>query len=206
MSFGLLRPDSGEFRWLKRVRYATKVGDVAGCLNNVTGYWHVRIGHRNHPAHQLAWLYMTGDWCRPMIDHRDTNRANNRWDNLRRATKSTNAANRVRQRNNSSGFKGVSLDRKSGRWRSQTRAHALSRPVLDPAGRPRGLHGGGTKAVRRICPGGGRGAVGPGHPLEPLPHHCLDAAANGALGEPPPRPSDGRVLFNELLTVARDDP
>jgi hypothetical protein len=52
-----------------------------------------------------------------MIDHRDGNRANNRWSNLRLATQSENSANRHRHINNTSGFKGVSLC-KWGKWRA----------------------------------------------------------------------------------------
>jgi HNH endonuclease/AP2 domain len=55
-----------------------------------------------------------------MIDHRDGNSTNNRWSNLRLATVSQNNANRRRPRHNTSGYKGVSLCRRSGRrrWRA----------------------------------------------------------------------------------------
>jgi hypothetical protein len=112
-------PKTGEFRWLQPPSYVVKRDDVAGSLNKTTGYWLIHIGGRNYKAHQLAWLYMTGEWCRPMIDHRDCDRANNRWKNLRRATFSANAANRGRPRTNASGFKGVHQRRDSGKWRAQ---------------------------------------------------------------------------------------
>ena len=66
--------------------------------------------------HQLAWLYMTGRWGRPTIDHRDGDVTNNRWSNLRRATASQNNANRGRPRNNTSGYKGVYRGRRPGQW------------------------------------------------------------------------------------------
>ena len=59
---------------------------------------------------------MTGRWCKPTIDHRDGNITNNRWNNLRRATASQNNANRRRPRHNTSGYKGVSFRRDSGKW------------------------------------------------------------------------------------------
>jgi hypothetical protein len=124
-------PETGEFRWRERLGYKIHVGDIAGCLNKVTGYWGIVVGYRTYKAHQLAWLYMTGMCCRPAIDHRDLDRANNRWSNLRRATKSDNSANRRRLRNNTSGFKGVHQDRDSGRWvarlRKDGRTHYLGR-------------------------------------------------------------------------------
>jgi HNH endonuclease/AP2 domain len=112
-------PETGVFRWLQPPSYVVKRGDVAGSLNKTTGYRLIHIGGRNYKAHRLAWLYMTGAWCRPMIDHRDCDRTNNRWKNLRCATFSANAANRGRPRNNASGFKGVHRRRDSGKWRAQ---------------------------------------------------------------------------------------
>jgi hypothetical protein len=46
------------------------------------------------------------------VDHRDTDRRNNRWDNFRSADDSKNGANRKENRNNSTGLKGVSVDKR----------------------------------------------------------------------------------------------
>ena len=104
--------ETGEIRWWKRAGKELCLGNVAGCVR-------IRILGRTYRAHQLAWLYMTGRWGRPMIDHRDGDPTNNRWSNLRRATASQNAANSRRPRDNSSGYKGVFLCRGSGRWRAR---------------------------------------------------------------------------------------
>jgi HNH endonuclease len=106
--------ETGEFRWRKRVSKPVRVGDVAGALE-INGYWKISIHGRQYRAHHLAWFYMTGKWRSGFIDHRDGNRSNNRWDNLRRATPSQNCANRRLPRNNRCGFKGVTRT-KSGRW------------------------------------------------------------------------------------------
>lgn len=123
-------PDTGEFRWRQRLSYGVQVGDIAGSLAQ-TRCWCIQIDGCTYRAHQLAWLYMTGAWCRPTIDHRDRNPANNRWSNLRQATPSNNNANRGCHRNNTSGFKGVHLDRETGRWvarlRKDGRSHYLGR-------------------------------------------------------------------------------
>jgi hypothetical protein len=108
-------PETGEFRWGKRVRPSIQPGDIAGTLDS-QGYRRIIIKGRIYRAHHLAWLYMRGKWCPLVIDHRDLEPSNNRWANLRRATRSQNGANRRVPRNNACGLKGVS--RNGGRWRA----------------------------------------------------------------------------------------
>ena len=111
--------ETGEFSWRVRLSSACQIGAVAGSLHH--RYWFIYVDGRAYPAHQLAWLYMTGEWGKPVIDHRDRNPLNNRWDNLRLATFSSNSANRRRHRNNRSGFKGVWFDPPTGKWRARIR-------------------------------------------------------------------------------------
>jgi HNH endonuclease len=105
----LLHYDSktGEFRWLKRVKRSIQSGDIARTIDS-QGYRRIIINGRIYRAHHLAWLYMRGNWCSLVIDHRDGDPANNRWANLRSATRSQNSANRRLHRNNACGLKGVS--------------------------------------------------------------------------------------------------
>ena len=117
--------ETGEFRWAKRVSKQIRVGAVAGTLE-VNGYRKIPIERGQYSAHQLAWFYMTGRWRSGLIDHRDGDRANNRWDNLRRATQSQNCANKRRARNNRSGFKGVTKT-PSGRWSAAIQKNGRNR-------------------------------------------------------------------------------
>jgi len=110
--------DSGEFRWRLTKKPNIREGDVAGCPAR-SEYWSIHIDGRNYRAHQLAWLYVKGEWGRPLIDHRDGNALNNRWTNLRLASHTDNAANRPRLPRNTSGLKGVSFDRRRGTWAAQ---------------------------------------------------------------------------------------
>lgn len=73
------------------------------------GYIWVQIDGRKYSAHRLAWFYMTGAWPVNQIDHKDTDRSNNKWNNLREATRSQNGANRHPQRNTLTGIKGVRI-------------------------------------------------------------------------------------------------
>lgn len=52
------------------------------------------------------------------VDHRDHNGLNNRRNNLRRGDRSHNCANSRKRRNLSSAFKGVSLDKRSKKWKA----------------------------------------------------------------------------------------
>jgi hypothetical protein len=107
-------PNTGEFRWRQRLSRACQIDAVAGTVS--LRYRCIRIDGRNYTAHQLAWLYVTGEWPSLLVDHRDGDPTNNRWDNLRLATRSENSANRRRNRNNKSGFKGVIWDQRHGGW------------------------------------------------------------------------------------------
>lgn len=87
-------PITGIFHWLrpvKRARY--KEGDIAGCLKRHLGYWRIWIDNEEYLAHRLAWLYVKGEWPDGDLDHKNRNRADNRWDNLRQATVSQNKIN-----------------------------------------------------------------------------------------------------------------
>jgi hypothetical protein len=108
-------PASGEFRWRVRKKGNLRAGDIAGTRMR-SDYWCIHVDGRTYRAHQLAWLYMKGEWGRPLIDHCDGNPFNNRWRNLRLSTRSNNGADQARNRSNTSGFKGVIPDRRSGRW------------------------------------------------------------------------------------------
>lgn len=50
-------------------------------------------------AHIVAWVLMTGQWPENDIDHRDRDKLNNRWDNLRLSNKMYNTINSTRKRN-----------------------------------------------------------------------------------------------------------
>jgi hypothetical protein len=144
----LLRYDreTGEFHWLKRMNGRIRAGDLAGTLTE-EGYRRIWIEGRHYRAHRLAWLYITGEWCPLLIDHRDGNPSNNRWNNLRRATSSQSNANRRVPRNNACGLKGVSQDR--GRWRARIHKNGQKHHLgIFPT--PQAAHAAYAKAARQL--------------------------------------------------------
>lgn len=112
-------PETGQFTWRVATRGRIKAGGIAGS-NNGSGYIRITVDNNQYFAHRLAWFWMTGSWPIGNIDHRDRDRANNAWGNLREATQSQNMANTTTQRTNSLGLKGVYLV-SPGRYRAQIR-------------------------------------------------------------------------------------
>jgi hypothetical protein len=137
---------TGEFRWINRMSPRAGAGHLAGTLIP-GGYRVIAIHGRNYRAHRLAWLYVTGKWRSQIIDHRDGDPSNNRWKNLRRATRSQNCANRRVPRNNSCGLKGVSHDGWS--WRATIHKQGR-RHYLGSFSTPEAAHAAYAKAARKL--------------------------------------------------------
>jgi hypothetical protein len=108
-------PETGHFtRLVTRAKNAV-AGDIAGTPHNC-GYVMICVDRRPYLAHRLAVFYVTGAWPRE-VDHIDMNKSNNRWINLRVATRSQNRANTRARADNTHGCKGVTRQKK--RWRPQ---------------------------------------------------------------------------------------
>lgn len=97
-------PATGHLYWLEARNGGARKGDRAGCY--MRGYIMVKIDGRSYGAHRLAFLYMTGS-LPEMVDHKNGVRGDNRWINLRAATRKQNCANSKLQKRNKLGLKGV---------------------------------------------------------------------------------------------------
>lgn len=101
--------DTGHFHWNANRRGGVKAGDIAGCGHAHHGRvrWQIVIDRKHYKAHQLAWLYMTGDWPNT-IDHINGDPSDNRFCNLRIATPAQNMANSLHPKGGT-GVRGVSF-------------------------------------------------------------------------------------------------
>jgi hypothetical protein len=111
------QPDTGLFFW-KRSGKGIKKNRKAGHLSK-DGYVDIRIKNCLHPAHRVAWVMMTGNWPDNFVDHINRIRSDNRFVNLREATKAENAQNTDLPSNNTSGYKGVVWHKPNRNWCAQ---------------------------------------------------------------------------------------
>ena len=109
-------PDTGIFVWLKSVG-TVRVGSVAGTL--AKGYIKIGLAGKLYRAHRLVFLYVTGEFPTEQVDHINCVRNDNRWGNLRQATRNQNMHNQGKQITNTSGFKGVYRIKNNKKWRAQ---------------------------------------------------------------------------------------
>lgn len=126
-------PETGIFTGLiARGKRTDCVGKVIGKYPNSHGYVLIVIDYIKYSAHHLAWFYMTGEWPKwgdAEVDHRNRNRADNKWENLRKFAHQKNSFNHPIEKNNTSGILGVSFDAQIKRWR----------PSISPNGRMKHL-------------------------------------------------------------------
>lgn len=109
-------PVAGVLRW-RVSRGAAKVGSIAGRLNS-NGHRQISVDGVRYMAHHLTWLHETGEFPTSDIDHEDLDKDNNRFTNLREATRVQNCANQNKRRSNTSGFKGVSHHKATGKFQA----------------------------------------------------------------------------------------
>lgn len=104
-------------RWAgKEAFYTSPKGRVFGMLDG-----------KYCAAHRVIWKLMTGKEPPTLIDHKDRNPTNNKWTNLRVATKSQNCVNRDIDPRNTSGYGGVHKHKNNNRWVAQLGARSQKR-------------------------------------------------------------------------------
>lgn len=82
-----------------------------------TQYFWISIHDVNYLLHRVIFKWMTGKDVL-VVDHKDLDKKNNKWDNLREADQSQNRCNAPTGKSSKSGVKGLFLTR-SGKWQGK---------------------------------------------------------------------------------------
>jgi hypothetical protein len=110
--------ETGELRWRKSARPGYSAGDIAGCVPNGKPYRIVVIEGQGYYAQRLIWKMVTGRDPVSVIDHKDLDCSNNKWENLRPAGHPQNGYNRKLNADNTSGVKGVTWEKSHKAWKA----------------------------------------------------------------------------------------
>lgn len=108
---------NGGLYWKKKSspKSPKKIGSRAGLITE-DGYRTIGLDMKMWKEHRLIWIMFNGAIEKGYeIDHKFGDRADNRIENLRCGTPSNNQHNRGLNKNNSSGYKGVYFETKTGR-------------------------------------------------------------------------------------------
>ena len=108
-------PKTGIFTW-RVSNGCRKTGDIAGHIDD-QGRPRVQVFGKRYMASRLAWFWMTGAWPKNEIDHINRDWSDNRWANLREATRSQNTMNMSVASRSKTGIKGVWFV--DGRYRAE---------------------------------------------------------------------------------------
>ncbi len=107
--------ETGIFVWKSRSDIHPKAnkrlkGKIAGTPDE-KGYINIKINQHRYGAHRLGWFYVTGKWPKEEIDHRNSVKGDNHFENLREATRMQNSMNATLRKDNQSRFKGVQINK-----------------------------------------------------------------------------------------------
>lgn len=111
-------PETGVCVWLPRDGLTgwnkKHAGRRVGSMDS-RGYIMTSIDNKSVALHRLIFAYVTGHFP-DEIDHANGDRADNRWSNLRPATRSQNLCNKKMSRHNTSGVKGIGYCPRRHKW------------------------------------------------------------------------------------------
>lgn len=111
-------PETGHFTWAINRAQTTKCGAIAGTTTR-NGYVRIMLDGKCYMSHRLAFLYMLGKFPTDQVDHINNDRVDNRWANLRPATRVENMRNVSSKQGSSSKYLGVSWNKRLSKWVAQ---------------------------------------------------------------------------------------
>jgi hypothetical protein len=124
-------PLTGVWHWLVCLGNGKPhAGSIAGTIdrpnNPVYGYRNIEVDGHKYKSSRLAVFYMTGEWPPHLVDHENGKHADDRWENLRPATRAQNQHNRKLDSTNTSGFKDVWFEKRRNKWRAYIKCNGES--------------------------------------------------------------------------------
>jgi len=102
-------------------------GKLVGYIHK-SGYVKITLCGKEYRAHRLAFLYVEGR-TPEHIDHVNTNKADNRWCNIRECTHAENMQNQKVGSNNESGYRGVRYYARLGKFVARIRTNGKLRHI-----------------------------------------------------------------------------
>ena len=115
-------PETGVLTWRICTSNRAPAGREAGSPDG-QGYRILMLDGVLLRTHRVAWAHFHGTWPDHFIDHINGNRSDNRIANLRDVPNAVNLQNNAApQCNNTSGFKGVWLDKRRNRYVAELQA------------------------------------------------------------------------------------
>jgi len=105
-------PKTGNLYRKTRSSNRVQIGALAGVVGK-RGYKYVTIRYKKQYVHRIIFLMHKG-YLPKYIDHKDTDRLNNKIENLRAASSNQNSENSQMRKDNTSGYKGVY--KRNGKW------------------------------------------------------------------------------------------
>lgn len=115
-------PTTGKLTWRVAKAQRIRVGTEAGTPHN-KGYLSVVLDGTAYLVHRVIWCMVYGEWPGSLVDHADRDRSNNRLLNLRLGGSDGNSQNHAIRCDNTSGVKGVSWHKKTGKWSARIQAN-----------------------------------------------------------------------------------
>ena len=101
--------------WLRKGTSGHAAGSYCGILRK-DSYRYIKLNQYEYLEHRLAWLYIKGYFPETDIDHENRKKWDNRFKNLREASRSCNMRNTPNRKDNKSGIKGVSWCKTRQGW------------------------------------------------------------------------------------------
>ena len=119
-------PSTGLFLW-KGDGIGRWQGCGAGSNSSADGYIRMMVDGKNYLAHRLVILCVDGYLPEGTVDHINRVRTDNRRVNLRETSQQCQNRNCGMLKNNTSGVKGIYLNKRAGKWQAQIKVNRQNR-------------------------------------------------------------------------------